>query len=386
VSRDGAVVEAFRFPESIGELLEETRWFFRRFVVVTDLQADAVALWNAHTYVFDLARATPYLHFWSPEPGSGKTTALEVLELTARDAVTVDDLTGASLFRFVEKRHPTLLIDEVDGIFNRKNGDGSEDIRKVLNSGYLKGKRVIRMGGPQHDRVDTFDPFCPKALAGLRELPATLAHRSIPIAMQPPRPDESYEDFDPEEVEEDARRLRAKLEAWAESAAEALRRTDLKPAKLPGLDARRNQLWRILFRIADVAGDDWPERARVAAVELSAGDRRADEASTGIKLLGHIRDVFLDEKMFITEICDALNADEELPYGAWNDGAGIRTRELGWKLKPYRILAKSVRIDDRKKNGYERKQFEDAWARYLPGYRDENRDNRDKRLPEPKKA
>jgi hypothetical protein len=370
VSRDDvlrdAAVAAFAYPESVGELLEETRWFFKRYVVVPDVAADAVALWNAHTYVFDVARATPYLYFWSPDPGSGKTTALEALQVTARDGFLVDDLTGAALYRFIEKERPSLLIDEVDGIFNRKNGDPrAEDIRKVLNSGYSAGKRVIRVGGPRNEDVQKFDPFCPKALAGLRELPATLAHRSIPIAMQPPRPEEAYEDFDPEEVEEEAMRLRAKLEAWAESARDELRRFDLKPAKLPELDARRNQIWRILFRIADLAGDGWLERAHAAAVELSAGDRRADEATAGIKLLGHIREVFVDERMFCAEICEELNADEELPYGGWSDGAGIKTRELGWKLKPYRIYAKSIRIGERKANGYERSQFEDAWSRYL---------------------
>ena len=40
--------------------------------------------WVAHTYVYDCARATPYLHFHSPEPGSGKTAALEVLQLVCR--------------------------------------------------------------------------------------------------------------------------------------------------------------------------------------------------------------------------------------------------------------------------------------------------------------
>ena len=357
----------YSFPSSVGSLLEEVRAFFRRFVVVNDVQADAVALWIAHTFVFTSARATPYLHLWSPDPGSGKTTALEVLEVIGRDGMTVDNLTGPSLFRLVEAKRPTLLIDEVDGIFNKKQSDGSEDIRQVLNSGYRPGKRAIRMGGPQRDRVDEFDPFCPKALAGLRELPPTLAHRSIPIGMQPPLRGDVYEDFDIEEIEEDAAQLRARYEAWAESATDALRSPDLKPAKLPELDARRNQIWRILFRIADLAGGDWPERARAAAIKLSGGDRRSDEASAGVRLLGHIRDVFTDDKMPIKELAEALNAIEDATYGGWNDSFGINTRELGRKLKPYGIIAKPIRIDgERRGNGYEKAQFGDAWSRYLP--------------------
>jgi hypothetical protein len=362
-----AAAAVYGFPTSIRTLLEETREFFRRFVVVSELQADTIALWVAHTYVFDVAKATPYLHFWSPDPGSGKTTALEALEVTCRDGMTVDDLTGASLFRFIEARRPTLLIDEVDGIFGKKQNDGSEDIRKVLNSGYRAGKRVIRMGGPRHDEVHMFDPYCPKALAGLRELPGTLAHRSIPVAMQPPLPEEHYQDFDPEEVEEEAQQLRDRLKTWAESAQDALRDPAHKPTKLPELDARRNQIWSILLRVADLAGGNWPDRAREAAVKLSSGDRRADEASVGIRLLGHIRDVFSDDKMSIKEIAEALNAIEDATYGGWNDGDGIRTRELGWKLKPYGIIAKPIRVDgERRGNGYEKAQFKDAWSRYLP--------------------
>jgi hypothetical protein len=370
VSREELLREAaaavYSFPTSVGTLLEETRSFFCRYVVVDDVESDTVALWIAHSYVFDLGRATPYLHFWSPDPGSGKTTALEVIEVTARAGMTVDNLTGPSLFRLVEARRPTLLIDEVDGVFNKKNNDGAEDIRMVLNSGYRAGKRAIRMGGPQRDQIMEFDPYCPKALAGIRELPQTLAHRSIPIAMKPPRPDERYHDFDIEEIEEEAAGIRNRLEAWAGSAQDVFRDPARKPLKLAELDARRNEIWRILFRIADLAGGDWPARARAAAVELSSGDRRNDEASIGIRLLGHIRDVFDGDKMACAGIVDALNADEEMPYGGWNDGAGIKTRELGWKLKPYRIIAKNIRADEGVRKGYDRDQFEDAWSRYLP--------------------
>lgn len=352
---------------SLLALLQETRAFFRRFVVVDDLQANAIALWVPHTYVYDAARATPYLNFWSPEPGSGKTTALEVLEAIVRAGQTADDLTGASMFRLIHSLKPTLLFDEVDAVFQaKKHSETTADLLKVLNSGYRAGKRIYRMGGPRMSELMEFDPYCPKATAGLKELPGTLAHRSIPIAMQPPLPTDHYEDFDPEEIEDAAASLREGWQAWAEGAIERLRDHALKPPKLEELDARRNEIWRILFRIADLAGGDWPESAHTAAVELSSGYRRNDEASTGIKLLAAIRDLFSDEKMPIKKIAEQLNADEALSYGDWNDGKGINTRELGKELAPYGIHAKPIRIDGKRAgNGYEKAQFEDAWARYL---------------------
>ena len=223
-------------PEWDGELaqlLEETRTFFRRFIVVGEHEADAVALWVAHSYVFATARATPYLHLWSPEAGSGKTTALEVLEVVAHKGLTADDLSGAALFRLIEARHPTLLLDEVDGVFGKKGSEAAEDHRKILNSGYRAGKRVFRCGGKNFTELDEFDVDRPKALAGLNEIPGMLAHRSIPIAMKPPRSGDSYDDFDSEEAEAAASYLRGTFELWAEAAEGDLRDPRLKPAKLP---------------------------------------------------------------------------------------------------------------------------------------------------------
>lgn len=221
----------------LAQLLEEAWAFFRRYIVVDDLQADTVALWAAHSYVFQCARATPYLYFWSPENGSGKTTALEVLEVLTRDGLTVDDLSGAALFRLIEARHPTLLLDELDGVFGKKGSEAAEDHRKLLNSGYRAGKRVFRCGGKNNTELQAFDVYCPKALAGLNEIPGTLAHRAIAVSMKPPRPEDTYIDFDGEEAEAAASYLRGSFQLWAEAAEGDLRDRRLKPAKLPELHA-----------------------------------------------------------------------------------------------------------------------------------------------------
>ncbi|MET0564485.1 MAG: hypothetical protein ABW114_13710, partial [Gaiellaceae bacterium] len=83
----------------LAQLLEEVRTFFSRHIVVESYEVDAVALWIAHTYVYESARATPYIYFCSPDPGSGKTTALEVLAELCAKAISIDDISGAALFR-----------------------------------------------------------------------------------------------------------------------------------------------------------------------------------------------------------------------------------------------------------------------------------------------
>ena len=257
----------------LADQLQKTSAFMRRFVVVGERELTAVALWNAHTYVYDCAPATPYLHPYSPEPGSGKTTLLDVLEVLACNAVQADNLTEAVLFRMIDKKRPTLLFDEVDAVFGKKNSDSTEGIRQVLNSGYRRGKKAYRCVPPSHEVVG-FDVYCPKALAGLHELPGTLAHRAIPLAMKPPLPTDLYEELDPEEVEEEAEMLRQNLQSWADESEDALRDPRLKPVRLDGLDARGNEIWRILFRIADHAGGEWPVKARGAALALSGRDRQ----------------------------------------------------------------------------------------------------------------
>ena len=334
----------------LADLLDETRSFLRRFVVVDEMELDAIALWVAHTYVFDLAYATPYLHAHSPEPGSGKTTLLDVLAVLVKNPIDADNLSEATLFRLIDAKTPTLLLDEVDAVFGKKNSDSTEGIRQVLNSGYRKGKKAWRCVPPSHE-VKPFDVFCPKALSGLRELPGTLAHRSIPVGMKPPLPSDVYEDFDSEQAVGEAEDLRRNLEAWAEEAQEVLRRGELKPPKLPELDARGNEIWRLLFRIADQAGGDWPERARTTAGELSGSDRRHRDASAGVKILGHVKDVFSEERMFCGALVDALNEIDDAPYGGWNSGAGITTRELGKKLIDYGVRAKAIRIGDDRREG-----------------------------------
>jgi Protein of unknown function (DUF3631) len=348
----------------LADLLEKTSTFVRRFAVIGEHELTAVALWNAHTFVYDCGRATPYLHPNSPEPGSGKTTLLDVLELTACNAVQADGLSEAALYRMIAKVRPSLLFDEIDAVFGKHDSD-TEGIRQVLNSGYRQHKKVWRCVPPSHD-VEPFDVYCPKALAGLNNLPGTLAHRAIPIEMKPPLPTDVYEELDPEEVEEEAEVLRQNLQSWADESEDVLRDPRLKPARLDGLDARGNEIWRILFRIADHAGGEWPATARAAALALSGRGRQQHDASAGIRLLAHIRDLFPDEKISCAAIVEALNADDQLPYGGWSDGKGITTRELGKKLQPYGIRAKPIRIDGKRAgNGYEHDQFEDAWSRYL---------------------
>jgi hypothetical protein len=75
-------VIAYGYVEDGAPILAAVEAFLRRFVAYpSDHAAVAVTLWAAHTHVVDRFESSPRLACLSPEPGSGKTRNLEVLDL-----------------------------------------------------------------------------------------------------------------------------------------------------------------------------------------------------------------------------------------------------------------------------------------------------------------
>ena len=69
-------------PDGGSALLMEVRSFIKRFCSFPDGNAlTAVTLWAAHAHMVRHFHTTPRLALISPEPGSGKTRVLEILDL-----------------------------------------------------------------------------------------------------------------------------------------------------------------------------------------------------------------------------------------------------------------------------------------------------------------
>jgi hypothetical protein len=161
-------------PNDGARLLDDLRSFLCRFVAFAEPeQADAVTLWIAHSHAIDAFDCTPRLSIQSAEKRSGKTRLMDLCGLLVRNAVSTASITSASLFRLVGAGPVTLLVDEIDAVFSAR-GTGAEDLRGLLNAGYLRGGSVTRAarrgGGVEH-----FSVYCPVALAGIGQLPDTVA-------------------------------------------------------------------------------------------------------------------------------------------------------------------------------------------------------------------
>ena len=121
------------WPEAVetAKLLQDLLDQIKRFVVVQDDGAVAVALWTMFAWVHDaIATHSPMLAVTSAEPDSGKTTLLGVLARLTPRPLSGAELTGPSLFRIVDRGHPTLSIDEADDVFHRKS-----DLAHIINAG-----------------------------------------------------------------------------------------------------------------------------------------------------------------------------------------------------------------------------------------------------------
>jgi hypothetical protein len=120
-----------------------------------------------------------------------------------------------------------------------------------------------------------------------------------------------------------------------------------------------------LLAVADVAGGEWPARARAAAGYLNK--HAAEESETkGVELLCHIREAFGDvDRLESKALVESLLGRDESP---WRDmrGKPLDERGLASRLKPYGIKSKVIRLGDRTPRGYAAEDFHDAWSRYLP--------------------
>lgn len=346
-------------------LLEDVARFVRRFVVLTDDQSVAVALWVAHTHAFQAAECTPYIAVTSAEKKSGKTRLLEVLELLVREALPTANISDAALFRAIAELSPTLLLDEVDAIFGPKARD-REDLRGMLNAGYRHGALARRMGGQRMTELQAFPVFCAKAFALIGELPDTIADRAIRIRLERRTREEPIERFRRRDVAPEAESLRDTLADWCEPQLEKLRA--IRPHLPDELDDRAQDCWEPLLALADLAGGDWPSRAHHAALALSGPQARQDEdASLTARLLKDIHQVFTANGTkryrtadLITELCKI----EESPWGDWY-GKTITAQGVSRLLQPHGIKTMSVKVDGDTVRGYKEEQFANAFHRVL---------------------
>src|SRR5262249_3180704 len=114
----------------------------------------AVALWVAHTHVYDRFGITPRSMLSSPVRECGKSRTLEVMNQIVARHELFDSITAAGIYDSTDK-HSTLLLDEADNLPLAAKAE----LRAVLNAGHRKGHPIKRGKGKQARFYDTFAPI-----------------------------------------------------------------------------------------------------------------------------------------------------------------------------------------------------------------------------------
>jgi len=356
--------------------------FLSRFIVLPK-ESDyfLITLWIAHTYFTDILTTTPRLGFLSPEYGCGKSRCLEVIHSLSFESVSLDYTTRAFLMRKTDQirqkynRPPTLLIDEVDTVWNgSKNSDASEALRAIVNSGYRQGatygvvEEVTRnIGGKtvkKREPVD-FEVFAPLAYAGKGDrAPQSVKSRSIEIRLQKRTASELIEDFQTKAVKSEAEGLKEWLGDWADA-----KRVEVEweNVTLPReLIDRDRELLLPLYAVAQVGG--WGEEFLQVA-DTFHNQKENEETPNERKILSDCLEVFhyqgSSDRITSKELIKGLNALEDGDYKHWNRERGITNKTLSKTLRLYGIESQDIRFGEKIIKGYYRQPFEVAVARYI---------------------
>jgi hypothetical protein len=161
-----------------------------------------------------------------------------------------------------------------------------------------------------------------------------------------------------------------------------------RPEIPKSLNDRAGDIWEPLLVLADLAGGDWPEKARQAAGALTAG---AQENSPIGSLLLDICLMFTitnasespasgqprrDGRIFTRTLLEGLStrfgnrpwAEMAGFRGATTNGKGKELTDtwLARQLRPYGIRSKTIWIGEEHAKGYVEEDFTEVFRRYIP--------------------
>ena len=354
------MVEPWPDPVDGALLLNEITATIQRHIIGEVETLRAAALWCVMTWLVDSVRICPIANITAPEKRCGKSELLSVLGRLSRRQLQVSGISPSALFRCIELWKPTLLIDEVDAFLSE-----NEEARGILNAGFTRDSAfIVRCVGDDHAPTP-FNIWGAKALCGIGKIQDTLADRSIPLRLRRKKPGEKVEQqgrADPSMWE----RLRSMIARFADDVAPEIEAA--RPAIIQGLNDRANDCWEPLLAIAEAAGGDWPKLAKQAAITLHGIEE--DTPTIGVELLRDIKTIFDEKrsnKLFTSDLLEALTTDDEQPWATWNRGKAMSPRQLASKLADFGIKSKQIRIGSvTGKKGFEVEDFKDAWYRYLP--------------------
>lgn len=218
---------------SAPELFDSIAAYISKYLACDQHQLTVLTLWVGYTRFFKAFFTAVYLNICSPQPQSGKSTCLMLLNALVGKPSFITGASPATLMNFLltktnqvdgNKFESTLFLDDCHHTFGPSE---RQPVVALLNSGsdaspcYFSGALEYYLFGP-------------KAFAGNASLPRSLAARCIPITLRRRKSTDQIARLHPLEAHKHGLELVSKLVPWINNNRAAIEKVaPTSPPRIP---------------------------------------------------------------------------------------------------------------------------------------------------------
>lgn len=356
---------------STPSIAAEIKAFIGRYIVMSEPQRVVVTAWVLTAWLVVAGKFDRFGHLTatSAEKRSGKTHFLQLLEQIVPNPQSTSGITPAALKRTIKKAcsYITIIWDEAQSVAT--GAEGNMELRAILNGGIDRESCVKCCGGDNHE-VESFPIFCPKIMALIGSLDAIIADKSLNIRLKRKSQNDQVERFFLRDVKPEGEALRLRIEEWATQNADRVAEAFFDVAPLPIQNDRMAELFMPLQAVLQFADASLLPLLERFAFEAEAAEQ--EQESDGLRLLRACREIFGDDRQFVSteDLRRELDEREEEPWHRFSHRSLITAEALANLLREYEVFPdreqKKVQGKNKTTRGYYRKDFEDAWNRFVP--------------------
>jgi hypothetical protein len=127
---------------------------------------DVLACFVIYTYFYPLFNSAPIIQLWG-DMATGKSKTILLLSCLCFNSLNSANISESSVFRIIEGRRATLLLDESEDLMTSERGRA---ISNLLLAGYSKGGETYRQEkafGSERYKTASFKVFSPKVIASI---------------------------------------------------------------------------------------------------------------------------------------------------------------------------------------------------------------------------
>ena len=356
------------WPEPVdgAALLAGTADFVSTYVHLPTPAASTVALWIVMTWLHDRLDTSSFLHLTSPTPRCGKSALLEVIGTLVHRPLMTSNATVAAMFRLIDHAAPTLLLDEID---HRFHGTDAQALIGIINSSQRRETAYIDRCASGDHEVLSFKTWCPKAMAGIGDLPKTVLDRSIVLRLERRAPGTTprWRDHDRDLVTA----LQRRILRWVTDNVDGILAARSGVTFPDALHDRARDAWEALLAIGHVAGGKWAGAGRAWAACVYVDADAETEGGPEEQMLADLRGVFHSEgdppALATRSILDALHEMDSRPWSRHEKGKPLSPHGLAKLLRPFHVAPNTVRLAGGGiLKGYKRESFAALWKAYCP--------------------